>query len=179
METKDREIARVFAGKGISWNDLSEAKKELARKVYAVVKPKLDKLQELTSQIEDLKFNKVSLADELHINRKTLGSNNPEIAVLIATLMEQEKTMRPKMKPSSDLKAQNEALREQINKLLERDVEKVRLYHDNLELKKKLELEQRQKDYYKKQIEELKANPELEEYAKTVTSFGGNKKTKS
>ncbi|MBR5174489.1 MAG: hypothetical protein IKW89_00995 [Bacteroidales bacterium] len=92
MENKeDRQIARMLLGKNYAWSDLSENKKNLARKVYSICSSKIEKLSELFSQIRQLKFSKRSLADELGTTRKTLGSNNPEVSFLIDKFIEQGK----------------------------------------------------------------------------------------
>ena len=155
MEKKDRELASIFAGKGVSWNELTENKKSLARRVYDAALPRLNKLKELSEQIEQYKFNKLTLAEELKINRKTLGSNNPEIAVLIETLVRKGQTYHPTAKSSSALKAEIEALKKRIELLHARDWELVKKDNDCRELQKNINLQQTQYNELKKKYDEL------------------------
>ena len=82
-QQEDRKIAKLLLENNVSWHELSEAKKNLARKVYALCTQKLQALEELDLQIKQNKFSKSSLAEELGINRKTLATHNPEVSILV------------------------------------------------------------------------------------------------
>lgn len=157
MEKKDRELASIFAGRGISWNELTESRKQLARKVYDAALPRLEKLKELSEQIEQYKFNKLILAEELKINRKTLGSNNPEISVLIETLVKKSQTYHTTVKSTSDLKEEIEALKKEISLLVARDCELVKKDEECRKFQKEIESRKTQYDSLKKKEEELEA----------------------
>lgn len=156
MEKKDRELAGIFAVKGISWNELTETKKKLARKVYYAALPRLEKLKELSEQIEQYKFNKHTLAEELKISRKTLGSNNPEIAILIETLVKKSQTYHQSVRSSSDLKAEIDALKKRIDQLVARDCELIKKDEMYRNLEKEKKLREKQYDSLKNDYDKLK-----------------------
>lgn len=167
MENKDREIARLLAGKGISWNELSDNKKELVRKVYAIASPKLERLAELSQEIDKLKFGKQSLAEEIGISRKTLGSNNPEIAALIEMLVKKGKYYWGTTKTKNIQGEKNEELKKKIELLYARDCELIEKDNECKKLQKEIEARQKQYEKIKKEKEELEIK--LDEQAKTLT----------
>lgn len=177
MESKDREIARLLAAKGISWNDLSNKKIELIRKVYDITVPKLEKLAELSQQIEVLKFGKQSISEELGINRKTLGSNNPEVSALIDLLVKKGQAYwgasKTKNKPSEEI----EELKKKLELLYARDVELVQKNNEILGLKKEIEARKKQYEKLKKEKEELERNNREQalEFSKKLTPIIGKK----
>ena len=123
MENNEiRKIAILLAKRNIVWKDLSKQKKELAIKVFSIVNKKLERLEELRAQLKENTFTKSSLADELQLNRKTLGHNNPEISALIDELYSKAKTIVG----SDDIKAlleENKELKSEINKMVARDID--------------------------------------------------------
>lgn len=177
MENKDRELARLLVCEGISWNELSDNKKELLRKVYAIASPKLEKLAELSQQINELKFGKQSLAAEIGINRKTLGSNNPEVSAIIELLVKKGQTYwgasKTKNKPSEEI----EELKKKLELLYARDVELVQKNNEILGLKKEIEARIKQYEKLKKEKEELERNNREQalEFSKKLTPIIGKK----
>lgn len=173
METKDREIARMLSGKGISWNNLTEKKKKEAKRVFDVASGKIEKIKALREEIEQYRFNKNTLAEELGLNRKTIGSNNPEIAALVDLFIQKQKDLiyrTPIEKKSND---KVNALEETIEKLMARDCESVELDNKYRELKKELKAVEGQRDAYLK--EKLSIKKEMEElekkYKKTIAEL--------
>lgn len=155
MENKeDRQIARMLIEKNIAWTDLSENKKNLARRVYAKCSSKIEQLSELFSQIRQLKFSKRSLAVELGITRKTLGSNNPEVSFLIDQFIEQGKEYWA-LTTKADEDAPN--FWEKRNEVIEKDCELVEKNNELCELQRELKARNRQKEAIEKERDEWKS----------------------
>lgn len=157
---EDRQIAKLLLAKGIIWSDLTEAKKSLARRVYALCAKKLDNLENLDSQIKRNKYTKSSLANELQVNRRTLATHNPEISVLVDLLIEKGKRYWSVV--SSD-KKEVHVLEERIRLLLARDCELVKKEHEVRGLQKELELRKKQYEDKKKEYDDL-----MEQYQKAL-----------
>lgn len=152
-QQEDRKIARLLLEKGISWNDLSDAKKNLARRVYSLCSKKLEELESLDQQFKRNKFTKSSLATELGVNRRTLATHNPEVSVLVDLLIENGK--RYWAVSSQSDKKEKSVLEERIQLLLKRDCELVQKEHELAELKKELEARERQYNDLKRRYESV------------------------
>ena len=172
---EDRKIARLLLTKGISWNDMSDSRKELARKVYRLCSAKLENLAELNEQIKQLKFNKRSIAAELGMDHKTLGTNNPEVSAIQDILIEEgKKHWSNSMSSERNTIAE---LNEEIKLLYERDIELIKM---DIEIRKKddeIKARERQYEDMKTQRDEWKQKYEdlFFQTSRGVQSLGGNK----
>ncbi len=153
-QQEDRQVAKLLLEIGFSWNELSEAKKKLARRVYFLCSKKLDELYNLDLQIKQNKFTKSSLADELGVNRRTLATHNPEISALVDFMIEKGKRYWLSSSSSSD-KKESLVLEERIQLLLKRDCELIQKEHELNELKKELEARDKQYKDLKKKYDDV------------------------
>ena len=176
---EDRQLAKLLLDKGISWSELSESKKNLARRVYALCTQKLETLNDLTTQFKKNKFTKSSLADELGVNRRTLATNNPEVSVLVDLFI--EKGRRYWGVSSSSGKKEKGVLEERIQLFLERDVEVVKKNHELEDLQKEQEARKKQYDALKEQNDAWKKKYEdlVKEYKRSLSGYSDDGKIKS
>lgn len=174
MENQDREIARLLSGKGLSWIELSENKKELARKVFSLAKARIDRIAELSEQIKELKFSKQSIAKEIGVSRKTIGSNNPEIAILADLLVNKGKAYWLSYRPNSDSNT-IEIMKRRLDLLYARDNELVAKDEQYKKLKDQYDLKEKQYNKVKNDRDELNKKVERLEFelTKFLTPFSG------
>ena len=162
MEKQDRIIARLMSENGISWNDLSERKKELARRVYKSASSKLEELKILSKRIDENRFTKLSVAKEMGVDKKTIGINNPEVSLLLNALIKEEQGYLH-FSPSATLHHDEEiqALKKKLELLYARDSELVEMENKCREYESELKLRKKQYEQVKKEKQELEKQLEL------------------
>lgn len=145
----------LLARRSIVWEDLSNQKKSLAVRVYKLAQDKLDKMSELKEQMQECLFTKSSLAEDLGINRKTLGHNNPEISTLIDMLA--AKARQPET--DKELQEENAELKREIGLLVEKDVKYIQ---------KDMECQQWKTQFYEQKAISEKRKHEIEALNKRI-----------
>lgn len=118
-----KRIGRILADNNYSWGALTARKQKLLLDVYQLISDKVTRLNKLNTEITQNKFSKQSLADELHISRKTLGHNNPEISIVIDHLIENNKHLWHT--EDDELRFKIKVLEERLQAFYERDAETI------------------------------------------------------
>ncbi len=153
---EDREIAKKLLSKNILWGDLNDNKKALCRRVYGACKAKLDALSQIEKEFRKNKFSKLSIAQELGVSRKTLGTNNPEVDTLLNVLLEEGRHYWNLSTSSKEDGNIVPILEQRIKDFLKRDCELQEKEEECRSLRKEIEARVRQHEEMKNERDALK-----------------------
>jgi len=124
MEDKDLKcICDILLKGGITWDSLSKSEKKLMERVMDEINRRIPELQKAEKIRKENAINQSSIAKALGVERKTVGSNNKNVARLIDAYSTNEQKSDVTVERYAHLQADLADYKARLDKVLDQEIE--------------------------------------------------------
>ena len=124
MENKDLKcICDILLKGGTTWDAISKSEKKLMERVMDEINRRIPELQRAEQIRKDNAINQCSIAKALGVERKTVGSNNKNVARLIEAYSTNEQKSDVTAERYSNLQKDLAECKARLDKVLDQEIE--------------------------------------------------------